>query len=67
MRYGFEELTLEKLWCGYFDGNEKSRRVQEKCGFRYQRTEENVPCSLEGVLRTEHFTCISKEEWLSGR
>ena len=33
MRYGFENLKLNKIWCGYFDGNEKSKRVQEKCGF----------------------------------
>ena len=30
MRYGFDDLNLEKLWCGYFDGNTKSQRVQEK-------------------------------------
>ncbi len=63
LRYGFEELNLEKIWCGYFDGNEKSKRVQEKCGFRYHHTAENVPCALEGVWRTEHITCLSKEEW----
>ena len=60
-----DDLSLEKLWCGYFDGNTKSRRVQEKCGFRYHHTKENVPCALEGVLRTEHITCLSKEEWIS--
>ena len=65
MRHGFDDLSLEKLWCGYFDGNTKSRRVQEKCGFRYHHTKENVPCALEGVLRTEHITCLSKEEWIS--
>lgn len=67
IRHGFEELNLEKLWCGYFDGNEKSRRVQEKCGFRYHHTAENVPCALEGVLRTEHIGCLTKEEWLAAR
>ena len=65
MRYGFDDLNLEKLWCGYFDGNTKSKRVQEKCGFRYRHTKENVPCALEGVLRTEHITCLSKSEWIS--
>ena len=63
-RYGFEDLKLEKIWCGYFDGNEKSRRVQEKCGFRYHHTAENVPCALEGVFRTEHITCMTREEWI---
>ncbi len=40
IRYGFEELNMEKLWCGYFDGNEQSRRVQGKCGFVYHHTNE---------------------------
>ena len=63
MRYGFEDLGLQKLWCGYFDGNEKSRRVQEKCGFRYHHTVENVPCQIDGLLRTEHITCITRGWW----
>ncbi len=64
MRHGFDDLNLEKMWCGYFDGNTKSKRVQEKCGFRYNHTKENVPCALEGVFRTEHITCLSKAEWI---
>ena len=63
MRYGFENLELNRIWCGYFDGNEKSKRVQEKCGFHYHHTANNVPCAIEGVLRTEHIACLSKEEW----
>ena len=51
----------------YFDGNEKSKRVQEKCGFHYHHTAYNVPCAIEGVFRTEHITCLSKEEWQSVR
>lgn len=38
LRYGFEEMGFCSMWCGYFDGNIKSRRVQEKCGFRYHHT-----------------------------
>lgn len=64
MRYGFEELNLNKIWCAYFDGNSKSKRVQEKCGFRYHHTLDNVSCALKGVLRTVHITCILKETWL---
>ena len=63
----FEELGMEKVWCGYFDGNEKSKRVQEKCGFRYHHTAQNVPCAIEGVLRTEHINCLTREKWLHGR
>lgn len=64
IEYGFEELKLEKIWCGYFDGNEKSKRVQIKCGFRYHHTQENVPCAIAELLRTEHISCITKEQWL---
>lgn len=63
MRYGFEELKLKALWCGYFDGNEKSRRVQEKCGFRYHHTEADKPWPLMNDIRTEHITRITKEQW----
>ena len=35
--HAFEELNLERVWCGYYDGNTKSKRVQEKLGFKYHR------------------------------
>lgn len=63
LRHGFEDLELSKIWCGYFDGNEKSKRVQEKCGFRYHHTSENVPCAIAGVLRREYISCLTREEW----
>ena len=63
MRYAFEELKMEKLWCGYFEGNEKSKRAQEKCGFRYVRTDKDVEWKLMNDIRTEHITCITKKEW----
>lgn len=63
MRYGFEDKQLDKIWCGYFEGNTKSKRVQEKCGFHFHHTADNVPCAIEGVFRTEYVNCISKEEW----
>lgn len=63
LRYAFRELGLQKMWCGYYDGNNKSKRVQEKCGFVYQYTKENVPCSMLEGTRTEHITCLTKEDW----
>lgn len=63
MRYGFEVLQVKKIWCGYFDGNEKSHRVQEKCGFQYQFTHKDKAWPLMNDIRTEHITCISKEAW----
>ncbi len=63
IRHGFEELNLTALWCGHFDGNEKSRRVQEKCDFRYHHTAQDVPWPLMGDIRTEHISRITREEW----
>lgn len=63
MKYAFETLGIKTLWCGYFDGNEKSKRVQEKCGFEYHHTIENIKWHLMGDIRTEHVTCITKELW----
>ena len=33
--YCFRELSFDYLTCGHFDRNDRSRRVVEKCGFRF--------------------------------
>lgn len=58
----FEDLGCTALWCGYYDGNDKSRRVQEKCGFAYHHTVVDAPCPM-GDARTEHFTRLTLEDW----
>lgn len=63
MAYAFDLLEMKKLWCGYFEGNEKSKRVQEKCGFQYQFTNKDRKWPLMNDIRTEHITCITREEW----
>lgn len=62
----FAELGLRTLWCGWYDGNDRSRRVQEKCGFRYHHVEYGKPSPL-GDLRTEHFSRLTYEEWAAMR
>lgn len=39
LRYGFEEMGLEEIWCTHYQENHPSRRVIEKCGFLYAFTE----------------------------
>ena len=46
----------------HYDGNIKSRRVMDKCGFKFHHTEEGKTSPL-GDIRTEHFTLLTKEEW----
>lgn len=65
VEYAFEKLSLEKLWCGYYEGNIKSKGAQEKVGFTYQYTLKEVPVPLVNVndIRNEAVTSLSFEEW----
>lgn len=67
LRRAFLDLGLSRVWCGYYDGNERSRRVQEKLGFRYQRTSDNVPVPQMGEVRRGHVNRLTREEWLAMR
>ena len=66
LRHAFEDLGLARVWCCYYDGNEKSKRVQEKLGFKYQWTTETVPVLLLGETRKGHVNLMTREEWLKG-
>ena len=65
--HAFLDLGCSAMWCGYYEGNEKSRRCQEKSGFHFHHTEYRKPCIPMGDVRTEHFTRLTKEEWLKQR
>lgn len=67
IRHGFEDLRLEKIWAGYFEGNEKSRRVQEKCGLSSAGVRENVHNRGTGQDVREFVTCLKRLDWKAGR
>lgn len=56
----FNVLHLNKVWCAFYDGNVKSKRVCEKCGFKYHHTNKDIISPL-GDKRTEHFYILTKE------
>lgn len=56
----FNDLHLNTVWCGYYEGNTKSKRVCEKCGFKFHHTNSNTVSPL-GDIRTEHFYILTKE------
>ncbi len=62
LRWGFEDLGLETQWCGHYDFNHKSRRVVEKCGFRYRFTDKTY-LPLMNEERVELHYAITREEW----
>ena len=63
LRYAFEDLGMSRIWCGYYDGNEKSRRVQEKLGFVFHHTTEGLEVTLLNEIRTGHSSLMTKERW----
>ena len=65
IRYAFETSGYSALWCGWFDGNTRSEHVQKRCGFRFVRTAYDQLWPLTGAVVTEHFSRITREEWLA--
>lgn len=64
LRHAFEDLGMNTVLCGYYDGNAQSQRVQEKVGFRYLRTMHNVDVPLMNEKRTRHISIMTKDDWM---
>lgn len=64
LRYGFVDRGLDVIWCNYYDGNDRSRRVIEKCGFRVRATETEWVEAM-GETRTVILCAMTREEWAS--
>lgn len=64
LRHAFEDIGMTTVWCGYYDGNSKSRRVQEKVRFVYHHTCNDVPVPLMNEVRVGHTNIMTREHWL---
>ena len=61
LRYGFQDLGLEEIWCTHYQENGRSRRVIEKCGFTYAFMEK-----LSDEFFPDRPTCfyfMLRQEW----
>ncbi|MBR2950313.1 MAG: GNAT family N-acetyltransferase [Lachnospiraceae bacterium] len=65
LRHAFEDLNMTTVWVGYYDGNTKSKRVQEKAGFVYHHTCGEVPVPLLQEIRVGHTNVMTRERWES--
>ena len=63
LRHAFEDLCLDRVYCAYFEGNERSRKVQEKCGFTYHHTNRQTRLLSFDETRTEHVNVLTYEQW----
>lgn len=60
INYLFNETAITTLWAGYFDGNNKSKRVQEKCGFQFVETHEKHYVKPLDKVVVLHVTQLKK-------
>ena len=67
LKRAFGELGMSKVWAGYYEGNTRSKRVQEKLGFRFQRRSERVEVSQLHETRTGIENAITREQWMRRR
>ncbi|MDE7221599.1 MAG: GNAT family N-acetyltransferase [Oscillospiraceae bacterium] len=61
MRYGFQDLGLDEIWCTHYQENHQSKRVIEKSGFQYAFTEK-----LTDEFYPDRPTCfyfMTREMW----
>ncbi len=63
LRHAFEDIGMTKVWVGYYEGNTKSKRVQEKAGFRYQWRSEDLDVPLMHEKRTGYVSSMTKDQW----
>lgn len=63
LRRAFEDLGMRAVWCGYYDGNKKSKRVQEKLGFIHHHTCDEMPVPLMNDVRICHISLMTREQW----
>lgn len=66
LRHAFIDCGMTKVWCAYYEGNSKSKRVQEKCGFKFQWKSENVDVPLMHEKRNGYVNLMTKEDWELG-
>ncbi len=62
LAYGFNELKANIIWCGYYEGNLQSKRVQEKLGFEF-RYKKDLHLSLLDKDVVGYTNKLTKEKW----
>ena len=61
LRFCFEDLHLDAVFCGHFTRNVQSARVQEKCGFRELTT--TAYHTRMGTVEESVLSVLTKADW----
>ena len=62
LRHAFADLGYAAIWAAYYDGNNKSKRVMQKCGMTY-RLSRVEPVLQLNETRLAHYFAITRREW----
>ena len=63
LRHAFDDLEMDKIYAVYIEGNNKSKRVLEKCYFKYYCTIDEREIKPLNEIRKCHVYYINKEYW----
>lgn len=63
IRHAFEDLKIKTLWCGYYDGNNNSKRAMEKCGFKFHHIIRDAAVKLLNTTRDEYVSNLTYDMW----
>jgi len=65
IRFSFEELGLRKLENGFLIGNESSKTMQKRLGYKIEgKRRKKYYCMADGEIKDEIITGLLKEEWV---
>lgn len=63
LRHAFEDLHLLRVWCGRYEGNDRSAHVQKKLGFTHRWTTEGIYLEELDETRTGYVSMLTRDEW----
>ncbi len=63
IKYGFNELNLDLIWCAHYDFNSNSKRVIEKCAFNYRFQKNDILKLLDNKEVITLYYNILKSEY----
>ena len=62
VRRAFDDLGRNVLWCGFFEGNERSKPCMEKRGFKFMKTTPDFERPLLGDTATAYLYRLEAEK-----
>ena len=65
--FAFNTLKLNGIDCTHFEGNDSSKRVMEKLGFKYSYTNKDILWPITNEIKTEHHYSLEREEYAKNR